>query len=133
MALALLSGCAASPTSPTPAPGFTSTDIRLGTGAQAATGQELTVEYTLWLYDATHPEGKGLLLDTSLGVGAFSFVLGSGSVIAGWEQGLPGMRVGGLRRLIVPPSLGYGGVRRDVIPPYAILVFEVELLAVEEG
>jgi FKBP-type peptidyl-prolyl cis-trans isomerase FkpA len=132
MALALLSGCAASPTSPTPAPGFSTTDIRLGTGAQAATGQQLTVEYTLWLYDSTHPEGKGLLLDTSMGAGPFSFVLGSGAVIAGWEQGLPGMRVGGLRRLVVPPSLGYGGTRREAIPPYATLVFDVELLSVDE-
>jgi FKBP-type peptidyl-prolyl cis-trans isomerase FkpA len=131
-ALAVLAGCSASPTSPTPAPGFGITDIRPGTGAQAESGRQLTLDFTLWLYDESHPEGKGLVLDTSRAGDPFVFTLGTGAVIAGWEQGLPGMRAGGLRRLVVPPSLGYGETRRDIVPPYATLVFEIELLSVDD-
>ncbi|MGE5361851.1 MAG: FKBP-type peptidyl-prolyl cis-trans isomerase [Bacteroidales bacterium] len=130
-AVASFTAACSNTTSPSTAPTFTKTDIRDGSGAAAATGNTLTVNYTGWLYDATKPEQKGLVFDTSLGRSAFTFVLGGQQVIAGWDQGLVGMKVGGLRRLIVPPSMAYGSTRVSRIPPDATLVFEVELLDVK--
>ena len=118
------------PTSPS-ATVVTHTDLRIGSGDEAATGKAVTVNYTGWLYDASKPEQKGLPIDTSLGRDSFTFTLGAGHVIAGWDQGLPGMKVGGLRRLVVPPALAYGGTRNGSIPPNSTLVFEVELLSVQ--
>jgi len=89
------------------------------------------VNYSGWLYDATKPDFKGLLFDTSTGVGPFTFTLGGGQVIAGWDQGLVGMKVGGLRQLIIPPELAYGTARNGAIPPNAALIFEVELTDVQ--
>lgn len=108
-----------------------SDDIVVGTGAQAIGGRKLTVHYTGWLYDADRPESKGTQFDSSVGGAPYQFTLGLGQVIAGWDQGLPGMRVGGVRRLIVPPSLGYGSSGSGSIPGNRALVFDVELLAVE--
>jgi FKBP-type peptidyl-prolyl cis-trans isomerase FkpA len=121
-------GCAGSPTSPSNYAPFSQADLRLGTGATAATGGSLTVNYTGWLYDATRPDQKGLQFDSSLGRTSFTFTLGSSQVIDGWDQGVPGMKVGGLRRLVIPPSLAYGGTRNGPLPPNATLVFEIELL-----
>ena len=95
-------------------------------------GQQLTVDYTGWLYDANAPDNKGTLFDTSVGGAPFAFVLGAGQVIAGWDQGLEGMRVGGTRRLVIPPDLAYGSQGSgNVIPLNATLIFEVDLLAVQ--
>ena len=95
-----------SPTAPsTPTTSFSQTDVVTGTGAEAVNGRRLTVHYTLWLYDPARPESKGQQLQTSVGGTPFSFVLGAGGVIRGWDQGVPGMRVGGTRRLMIPPSL----------------------------
>jgi FKBP-type peptidyl-prolyl cis-trans isomerase FkpA len=123
-------GCAESATAPSSAP-FSQADVRVGTGADAASGATATVNYTGWLYDASRPDHKGLQFDSSIGRTAFTFVLGAGQVIKGWDQGVPGMKVGGLRRLVIPPSLAYGDTRRGVIPPNATLLFEIELLNVE--
>lgn len=120
--------CAKAPTSPSNSAPFSETDLVVGTGATAATGMTLTVNYTGWLYDASAPDDKGAVFSSSVGQSTFSFTLGSGQVIAGWEQGVPGMQVGGIRRLVIPPSLGYGGSRSGIIPPNATLVFEIELL-----
>jgi FKBP-type peptidyl-prolyl cis-trans isomerase FkpA len=122
-----------SPTSPSPVVTFAVTDIVVGTGAEAVNGNVLVVDYAGWLYDANAPENKGRLFDTSLGREPFAFVLGAGQVIRGWDLGLPGMRVGGFRRLVVPPELAYGsqGAGGGTIPPNAALVFEVNLLAVQ--
>lgn len=119
-----------SPTAPSN-PAFSHTDLRVGAGDEASSGKSITVNYTGWLYDSSKPEQKGLQIDTSLGRSAFTFTLGAGQVIPAWDQGLPGMKVGGLRRLIVPPSLAYGGSRNGPIPPYAALVFDIELLSVQ--
>jgi FKBP-type peptidyl-prolyl cis-trans isomerase FkpA len=120
------------PASPsTPSAPFSQTDLRVGTGAEAAAGRTVTVNYTGWLYAATQPEQKGQQFDSSLGRGPFSFVLGAGRVIQGWERGVPGMRVGGLRRLVIPPDLAYGSQAQPGIPPNATLVFDVELLTVQ--
>jgi len=103
----------------------------VGTGADAVTGKSLTVNYTGWLYNTNRTDNKGAIFDTSVGADPFTFLLGVGGVIQGWDQGLTGMRVGGVRRLVIPPSLAYGAARNGVIPPNATLLFEVELLEVE--
>ena len=124
-----LAGCTAdSPTEPSGSAPFSQSDIRVGTGATAATGNRLTVHYTGWIYEAGKPEQKGIQFETSQGRGTLTFDLGGNDVIAGWDLGLVGMRVGGIRRLVIPPSLAYGGSRNGVIPPHATLVFEIELL-----
>lgn len=109
---------------------FSIVDLSVGPGAATAAGQTVTVDYAGWLYSATAAENKGALFDTSLNGQPLAFVLGTGFVIAGWDQGLPGMRVGGTRRLVIPPELAYGapGVP-GVIPPNATLVFDIALLA----
>ena len=130
LALAVASGaCGSSPTSPSTAP-FSQTDLRVGSGAEAAAGKVVSVHYTGWLYDGSKPDGKGIQFETSVGGTPFLFTLGFGQVITGWDQGLPGMKVGGLRRLVIPPSLAYGSVRNGPIPPNATLIFEVELIDV---
>jgi FKBP-type peptidyl-prolyl cis-trans isomerase FkpA len=126
--VAVTSACGDSPTSPTP---VTQTDVIAGTGAEAVAGKLLTVHYTGWLYNPAQPEGKGAQFDSSVGATAFTFALGQGQVISGWDTGLVGMKVGGVRRLVIPPSSGYGGFRNGPIPPNAILLFEIELLDVQ--
>ena len=123
--------CSKSPVEPSNNAAYSQTDVRAGTGTQAATGNVVTVNYTGWFYDESKADRKGPQFDSSIGREAFSFVLGGGFVIQGWEQGLVGMRVGGIRRLVVPPSLGYGPVRFGPIPPNATLLFEIELLNVQ--
>ncbi len=118
------------PAAPTVNVPFSQTDLVVGTGAEAAAGREVTVNYTGWLYDPAAAGNKGLQFDTSIGCGPFSFTIGAGGVIRGWEQGVPGMRVGGRRRLVIPPDLAYGSRGRDPIPPNATLIFEIELLGV---
>jgi FKBP-type peptidyl-prolyl cis-trans isomerase FkpA len=110
---------------------MTVTDLRAGTGAEAVAGKRVTVNYTGWLYDASKPDSKGAQFDTSTGRGAFTFALGAGQVIKGWDQGVAGMKVGGQRRLLIPPSLGYGSTANGPIPANSTLVFDVDLLDVQ--
>jgi FKBP-type peptidyl-prolyl cis-trans isomerase FkpA len=132
--LPLLAGCGSS-MSPQPATSsapFSQTDLVVGTGAQAAAGKNLTVNYTGWLYDASQTDGKGQQFDSSVGRGPFPFTLGAGQVIPGWDRGIVGMKVGGKRRLIIPPELAYGAAGSPpAIPGNATLVFDVELLGVQ--
>jgi FKBP-type peptidyl-prolyl cis-trans isomerase FkpA len=110
------------------------TDLVKGVGDEAFPGMVVIVHYTGWLYDPNAKDFQGRQFDSSRERGQpFSFHLGSGHVIRGWEQGIPGMKVGGTRRLVIPPELAYGskGAGNGVIPPDATLLFEVELLAVE--
>jgi FKBP-type peptidyl-prolyl cis-trans isomerase len=110
------------------------TDVVKGMGDEAFPGMVVIVHYTGWLYDAAAPDHHGRKFDSSRDRGQpLSFPLGSGRVIRGWEQGVPGMKVGGKRSLVIPPSLAYGsrGAGNGVIPPNATLIFDVELLAVE--
>jgi len=86
------------------------------------------VAYSGWLYDTTKTDGKGTLFDSN---SSFSFTLGAGAVIAGWDQGVVGMQVGGQRRLIIPPELAYGATGRSGIPPNATLLFDITLNAVQ--
>ena len=107
-------------------------DTKIGTGAEATPGQTIQVHYTGWLFDEAAPENKGRKFDSSRDRGQpFEFQLGVGMVIAGWDQGFAGMKVGGQRTLIIPPEMGYGARGAGgVIPPNATLLFEVELLGV---
>ncbi|MGE0029821.1 MAG: FKBP-type peptidyl-prolyl cis-trans isomerase [Steroidobacteraceae bacterium] len=110
------------------------TDLVAGVGDEALPGMIVIVHYTGWLHDPSAGDGRGRKFDSSRDrKQPFSFPLGSGHVIRGWEQGVPGMKVGGVRRLLIPPALGYGGrsVGNGVIPPNSTLLFEIELLAVE--
>jgi FKBP-type peptidyl-prolyl cis-trans isomerase FkpA len=101
-------------------------DLRPGTGAEATAGKTVSVHYTGTLtdgkkFDSSHDRGK-----------PFSFKLGAGQVIKGWDQGVAGMKIGGMRKLTIPPELGYGARGAGgVIPPNATLIFEVELLGVQ--
>ena len=108
------------------------TDTTIGTGAEAVPGQTIQVHYTGWLFDGSAPDNKGRKFDSSRDRSQpFEFQLGVGMVIAGWDQGFAGMRVGGQRTLVIPPELGYGARGTGgVIPPNATLIFEVELLGV---
>jgi len=134
--LVLLSACGGdsggNPVAPTiPPQPFTITDLQAGTGAEAVNGKSLTVNYAGWLFSTTGPDNKGSLFDTSIGRAPYTFTLGAGTVIKGWDQGLLGMKAGGLRRLVVPPELAYGATGQGPIPPNANLVFDVELVSVQ--
>ncbi|MEX2271742.1 MAG: FKBP-type peptidyl-prolyl cis-trans isomerase [Vicinamibacterales bacterium] len=136
--LALVAGCnTEGPTTPITFVGPASlviTDLRTGAGETLAQGQQATVHYALWLYDPRNTDSKGTLLEDSRQLGSasqgFTIRIATDAVIEGWVQGLPGMKVGGLRRLVIPPSLAFGDTGSQGIPPNAWLVFDVDLLAV---
>ena len=110
------------------------TDLAPGNGAEIKSGQTALVHYTGWLYDAAAPENKGKKFDSSVDRNEpFEFPVGAGMVIKGWDEGVQGMKVGGTRKLIIPPDLAYGKRGAGgVIPPDAELTFEVELLNVKK-
>jgi FKBP-type peptidyl-prolyl cis-trans isomerase len=100
-------------------------DIKIGSGQIAKSGDKVTVQYAGWLT-------TGKLFDTSYKRNAFTFQIGSGSVIAGWEEGIQVMKVGGIRQLVIPPNLAYGEQGfPGAIPPNSTLIFEIELLEVK--
>lgn len=114
-------------TSPTPGSvPFSITELRAGSGATATTGRPVSVRYAGWLYSTAAADNKGSQFDA----GTFSFTVGTG-VITGFSQGVSGMQVGGIRRVVIPPSLGYGGQANGQIPANSTLIFEIELLAVQ--
>jgi len=128
------SGGADTPTGPTDTIPFSTTNLRVGTGTEVVTGRTIAVEYTGWLYSAGAPDNKGTQFDSTFDPGRDPFVLvaGSANVIPGFSQGVLGMRVGGLRRVVIPPSLGYGVQGSPpTIPGNATLIFEIEVLAVQ--
>lgn len=126
-----LAGCGGGnnglPASPSGNVPFSTTDLRVGTGAQATTGSRVTVNYTGWIYLAGAVDNKGSRFDS----GTFSFTVGQG-VIQGFSQGVNGMRVGGIRRVVIPPDLGYGNNPdpRSGIRPGETLLFEIELVSI---
>jgi FKBP-type peptidyl-prolyl cis-trans isomerase FkpA len=149
LALALLTACsreapkvqqsantqAPAPASAAPVTELQKTDIVKGTGEGISHGQVAVVHYTGWLYEPTTPDNKGKKFDSSRDRGEpLRFPVGARRVIQGWDEGVQGMQRGGQRRLVIPPQLAYGeqGAGRGVIPPNATLLFEVELLAIEE-
>jgi FKBP-type peptidyl-prolyl cis-trans isomerase len=101
-------------------------DIIVGQGAEAVKYSIVTVNYTGWLEDGTK-------FDSSLNPGRepLRFTLGAGQMIQGFDQGIPGMKVGGKRKLTIPPNLGYGSQDKGIIPPNSTLIFELDLLIVE--
>jgi FKBP-type peptidyl-prolyl cis-trans isomerase FkpA len=126
--------CGGSPTSESQTANvpFSSTDLSVGTGRVAATGNRVTANYTGWLYSTSAADNRGAQFDTSFGRGPFGFTLGAGQVIRGWDQGIVGMAVGGRRRLIIPPSLAYGSQGAPPsIPPNATIMFDIELVSVD--
>jgi len=133
--LALLAATACggsdSPTGPSPttsAP-YSQTDLVIGTGTTAINGSLVSVAYTGWLHDSSKPDAKGSQFDTSAN---YTFRLGAGTVIRGWDLGVVGMRVGGQRRLVIPPDLAYGNNSPGAgIPANATLVFDITLNAVQ--
>jgi FKBP-type peptidyl-prolyl cis-trans isomerase FkpA len=146
IALALLAACGGKPpaaTAPTVATSATSPapvvsaleigELKPGAGAAITAGQKAVVQYTGWLYETSAPDKKGKEFDSSRNSGRpFSFVVGAGQVIKGWDQGVLGMKVGESRRLTIPAELAYGDVGAGgIIPPGATLVFDVDLVAVE--
>ena len=136
VAMLLVSGAAAPVASPafaaqaTQQSAFKMIDVKAGKGAAAKPGELVTVNYTGWLYEHG---AKGKKFDSSFDHGQpFSFGLGAGQVIPGWDKGVAGMKVGGKRTLIIPPDLGYGanGTPDGTIPPNATLIFDVELVKI---
>ena len=110
---------------------FQKIDTQAGTGKEATAGATAVVNYTGWLFDPAAPAQHGAQFDSSKGRDPFSFSLGGGQVIKGWDEGVQGMKVGGKRTLIIPASMGYGDTGAGPIPPNANLIFEVELLDVK--
>ena len=126
-----IAGCGDSPTAPSLNIPYSQTDMTVGSGTEATTGKTVRVYYTGWLYSTTATDNKGGVFDTNVSGLGFSFTIGAGGVIKGWDQGVAGMKVGGKRRLILPPELAYGTQGSgSAIPPNATLIFEIELLGV---
>jgi FKBP-type peptidyl-prolyl cis-trans isomerase len=114
---------------PTTSAPYSQTDLVVGTGTIAQPGNQLTVAYTGWLHDSSRPEAKGAQFDSQAN---YPFRLGTGAVIRGWDQGVVGMRVGGQRRLVIPPDLAYGDRSPGgIIPANATLVFDITLNSVQ--
>ena len=131
LVLLAFAGCGGSsdaPTVVTSSAPYSQTDLVAGFGVEATSGRTVTVGYGGWLYDTSRPDGKGSQFDSSPN---FQFALGRGQVIAGWDRGVLGMRVGGQRRLIIPPDLAYGASGRPPIPPNATLIFDITLVGVQ--
>ena len=107
-------------------------DIKEGDGATVAVHSPTVVQYTGWLYDPCAPDHKGKQFDSSRGRAPFSFIVGAGRVIKGWDEGVQGMKVHGQRLLVIPPDKAYGArdVGNGLIPANSALVFEVEVVAV---
>jgi len=112
---------------------FTKIDVKIGTGNEATPDKMVSVHYTGWLFDKFAVDNKGKKFDSSRDrPGNFTFPLGAGRVIKGWDQGVQGMKVGGQRTLIIPSSMGYGTRGAgNIIPPNATLIFDVELMEIQ--
>jgi FKBP-type peptidyl-prolyl cis-trans isomerase FkpA len=132
--LVVLAGCdngSSSPVAPDQSSvAYSQTDLTVGTGAEATTGKTVTVQYIGWLYSETAADHKGRQFDSGQ---LPPFVVGAGSLIKGFEMAVTGMKVGGVRRAIIPPSLAYGttGNAAAQIPPNAAVVFEIALGVVQ--
>jgi len=137
-ALLSIVACSPAPAPPAatnePPPKFEITDTVVGSGNAIAAGSTAVVHYTGWLFDTAAPDHQGKKFDSSRDSGQpFRFPVGGGQVIKGWDEGVVGMKIGGQRRLVIPPEKGYGagGAGGGAIPPNATLLFDVELLAIE--
>lgn len=138
LAVSACGGGEENPTGPSTAPSinvpYSTTDLRVGTGAEATTGRGVAVNYTGWIYSTTATDNKGQQFDSSLLPGRSPLVFTiPGNLIQGFNMGVVGMRVGGLRRVVIPPSLGYADnpPSGSIIRKNETLLFEIELLAVQ--
>jgi FKBP-type peptidyl-prolyl cis-trans isomerase len=136
LALAGLTACGGKPESaPAQASGVSSlqsVDLKTGDGEAITAGKMAVVQYTGWLYEAGAKDNKGKEFDSSRNTGQpFQFTVGAGQVIKGWDQGVAGMKVGGSRRLIIPPDLAYGDGGAGPIPAGATLVFDIDLVGIQ--
>ena len=129
VATAAACGSDTAPTVVTTTAPYSANDLVVGTGALAGVGNRVTVSYAGWLHDSSRTDAKGTQFDANQA--GFAFALGTGAVIAGWDRGVAGMRVGGQRRLVIPPDLAYGSKGSGPIPPNATLVFDITLLNVQ--
>lgn len=134
-AIASLGACGGSsdgPSAPVYSPAtLTKTDTVVGTGAEATAGKAVKVHYTGWVYDTTKTNFKGGEFDSSVGGTPYAYTVGSANVIAGFDQGVTGMKVGGKRTVLIPAALGYGSQGSRYIPPNSGLVFDLELIEVK--
>ena len=131
----MATGCGSSPTSPSSSSSgvtFSSVDLTVGNGDTVAKGDRIKVWYTGWIYVKSAPGNKGESFDSNRARELFRYIVGTGHVIEGWDQGVPGMKVGGIRRLIIPPELAYGSQGQGPIQPGATLIFEIEVVEVEK-
>jgi FKBP-type peptidyl-prolyl cis-trans isomerase FkpA len=136
LSICVFAGCGgnnSSSVSAGPPPEYKVIDLTPGAGASPHAGNHITVNYTGWLYDPGKPDNKGKQFDTSIGHEPFTFTLRAGEVIPGWDMGFDNMKLGGKRRLIIPPHLGYGaqGTPDGGIPPNSALVFDMQLLDIK--
>ena len=109
---------------------FSTTDLVVGTGADATAGKVVSIFYTGWIYDPTKTDSKGTQFDSNVGGTAYSFQLGVGSVIPGFDRGVLGMKEGGRRRVVIPPDLAYGSQGNGPVPPNATIIFDIDLVSV---
>ena len=131
----MATGCGSSPTSPYSSSSgvtFSSVDLTVGNGDTVVKGDRIKVWYTGWIYVKSAPGNKGESFDSNRARELFRYIVGTGHVIEGWDQGVPGMKVGGIRRLIIPPELAYGSQGQGPIQPGATLIFEIEVVEVEK-
>ena len=131
----MATGCGSSPTSPSSSSSgvtFSSVDLTVGNGDTVVKGDRIKVWYTGWIYVKSAPDNKGESFDSNRDRELFRYIVGTGHVIEGWDQGVPGMKAGGIRRLIIPPDLAYGSQGQGPIPPGASLIFEIEVVEVEK-
>ena len=109
---------------------FSVVDVTVGTGVEVVPYSTVIVDYAGYLYDASKTNNEGLLIDTTLAKQPITFVVGLGQVLPGFEQGMVGMKLGGFRRITIPPELGYGPFEHYPVPKNATLVFDVSLIGV---
>jgi FKBP-type peptidyl-prolyl cis-trans isomerase len=137
LALVLVVACGgSSPSAPEPPPPtgsapYSQTDLVVGTGTEAASGSTVAIYYVLWLYSDTATDHKGTQVQALTTGTPFAFVIGGTGAIVGMSQGVTGMKVGGQRRLVIPPELAYGSQSNATIPANATLLFDVQLVAVQ--
>lgn len=130
-ALVLAVAACDSPTEPIVNVPYSSTDLVVGTGAAAAAGSVVTVHWRGWIYSMAVADRKGTQIGTSIGGPPSEILIDESDVLPGLVQGLPGMRVGGTRVLVLPPNLAYGSAGSGSIPPFATLIFEFQLIDVQ--
>ena len=133
VALMATTACGGSPTVPDgfDVPSLQTTDLLIGTGAEATVGRTVAVHYAGFIYNPSATANKGALFDSSAGRAPLSFTMGTAQVVPGFDQGIRGMKVGGKRNIVIPSALAYGSGGNPPIPPNSAIIFDVELVSVQ--